>query len=110
MAPSGFVQESSVRQRQPQTLPHPACSRRWPGNTLGDALGDTLSRPLLTLAHVLARGQRMVARGADFGAGDLVACASGHPLQRRQRHPQCEGGLCLLVVARGSHQRLRIDR
>ena len=53
-------------------------------------------------------GHGVVAGRTHISAGELVAFATRHPVQRRESNLQSEGRLTFDMVARGTHERLRI--
>ena len=53
-------------------------------------------------------GHGVVARRTHISAGELVAFATRHPVQHRESNLQSEGRLTFDMVARGTHERLRI--
>ena len=50
----------------------------------------------------------VVERRTNITASELIAFATRHPVQRRESNLQSEGRLAFDMVARGTHERLRI--
>ena len=88
-----------------EALPHPSGSSAIACHVGSDALADVGSRPERSgSCHC------MVASRANIGAGQLVALAKRHPVQRHECYLQRKEGLILDMVASSTHERLRIDR
>ena len=86
-----------------KALSHPSGHRAVARHVVGNARADACAK-----LKRFGGSQCLVARSSDVGAGQLVARAACHPVQRAQRHIKCKRRLTSDVVARGAHEGLRV--
>ena len=86
-----------------EALPCPPGCGTIARHVAGNALGDEGFMPQGSCGR-----HGVVASRTHISASELIAFATRHPVQRRESNLQSEGRLTFDMVARGTHERLRI--